>query len=436
MPTPPRLIEIGVDPFDLSTTLESDHKYNFLKHADPGEEITVPGSSTKYWLPENFEKHETGSETVNQSLKCRTGTELANELQVNSKVSANYFGFSAEASAGYEYSTNFKSTSLYAIYSLDQKNYSINVINKQTIYDSVEDEFIDAAAKLPAWKTISKDLKDFDEVTSIYNSYAKFYSRYGSHLIQEAYMGTRYQLKVEQNESTEEDEEQFSTNVKAEYQGAIGVSVSVDAKYTESYKHYTSQRQSDCNVLGGDAGKADTLAHLSPDDTDAYNAAFKEWQESREEGSTDALLHIRVMEIGNFLKDSYVKSQLAVADRLSSAWSYFKDFYTFQGRIGVVDLFQGGVVKLEITPLPGLEIRVTGTDILTVTQTKANMVEVTANEICLVEHLNVTIVAPDRPVQLLLKRNSVNYILDTLQLNQLGPDHFRTKYKGSDASQN
>ncbi|KAF7935851.1 uncharacterized protein EAE98_002071 [Botrytis deweyae] len=416
----------------MDSTIDSQHEdllpicttvgytVNLLPQADPGEEITVPGSSTKYWLPENFEKHETGSKTVNHSLICRTGTELANELQVNSKVSANYFGFSAEASAGYEYSTNFKSTSLYGIYSLDQKNYSINVTNKQTIYDSVEDEFIDAAAKLPAWKTISKDLKDFDEVTSIYNSV------YG------------YQLKVEQNELTEEDEEKFSTNVKAEYQGAIGVSVSVDAKYTESYKHYTSQRQSDCNVLGGDAGKAGTLAHLSPDDADAYNAAFKEWQESREEGSTDALLHIRVVEIGNFLKDSYVKSQLAVADRLSSAWSYFKDFYTFQGQLVADGISKGDVVKLEITPLPGLEIRFTKNDALTVTQTKANSVEVTCDNHYHGEYLDVTIVAPDRPVQLLLSKIAGNpsLVMILLQLNQCGPDDFRTIYDRSDARQN
>ncbi|TGO26114.1 hypothetical protein BPAE_0066g00400 [Botrytis paeoniae] len=374
------LLPQDVDPFDLSTTLESDHKYNFLKHTDPGEEITVPGSTRKYWPPENFEKHDTGSTTVTHSLICRTGMELASNLKVDSNVAANYFGFSAEASAGYEYSTNFKTTSLYGIYSLDQKNYSINVINKQTMYDPVEDEFIDATAKLPTWKTISKDLKDFDEVTSIYISYAKFYSRYGSHLIQEAYIGTRYQLKVEQNEATEEKMEEFSTNIKAEYQGAIG----------------------------------------------------------REEGSTDALLHIRVMEIGSFLKDSYVKSQLAVADRLSSAWSYFKDFYTFQGRMLVVFSFQGDVTKLEITPLPGLEIRVTGTDVFIVTQTKANSVEVITNKDCSLQYLNVTIVAPDRPVQLLftqvLKVSSM--LMGVLQLNQIGSARFRTIYTVSDASQN
>ncbi|KAF7895371.1 hypothetical protein EAF00_007185 [Botryotinia globosa] len=406
------LIELGVDPFDLSATLESDHKYNFFKHANAREKITVPGSTRKYWPPKNFEKRETGSTTVANSLIYRTGTELGSDLKVDSKVAANYFGFSAEASAGYEYSTNLKAT---------------------------KDEFIDAAAKLPAWKTISKDLKDFDDVTSIYNSFAKFYARYGSHLIQQAYMGTQYQLKVEQNESTEEKMEEFSTNIKAEYQGAIGASVSFDVKYSESYKHYTSQRQSNCNVLGGDAGKTGTLAHLSPDDADAYNAAFKEWQESREEGSTDAPLHIRVMEIGSFLKDSYVKSQLAVADRLSSAWSYFKDVCTFQGQIFAEFIYKGDATKLEITSLPGLEIRVTGIDNIAVTQTKANSVELTSNDSSFTwGYLNVTIVVPDRPVQLLFTKvlGSSSMTTGFLQLNRTGKDTFRTNYKLSDASQN
>ncbi|KAF7951328.1 hypothetical protein EAE96_006644 [Botrytis aclada] len=129
------LLPQGVDPFDLAATLESDHKYNFLKHTDPGEEITVPGSTRKYWLPGDFEKHDTGSMTVNHSLLCKTGMDLANDLKVNSKVSDSYLGFSAEASAGYEYSTNFKASSLYGMYSLDQKNYSINVINEQAILE-------------------------------------------------------------------------------------------------------------------------------------------------------------------------------------------------------------------------------------------------------------------------------------------------------------
>ncbi|TGO16158.1 hypothetical protein BTUL_0031g00230 [Botrytis tulipae] len=375
------LLPQGVDPFDLSAILESDHKYNFLKHADTGEEITVPGSTRKYWLPGNFEKHETGSTTVANSLACQTAIELASTLKVDSKLAASYLGFSAEASAGYEYSTSFK-----------------------------KDEFIDAAAKLPTWKPISKDLKDFNLVTDIYSAFAHFYSRYGSHLIQEAYMGTRYQLKVEQNETMEEEMKGFSTNIKAD----------------------------NCNVLGGDAGKAGTLAHLSPDDADAYNAAFKEWQESREEGSTDALLHIRVMEIGSFLKDSYVKSQLAVADRLSSAWSYFKNFYTFQGQISVEKAYQDDVIKLEITPLPGLVIHATGTDIFTVTQTKASSVELTPNKDCSWPHLNVTIVAPDMPVQLLFTEppRLGYWYVTRLQLNQCGPNHFQTNYNTSDVIQN
>ncbi|KAF5869928.1 uncharacterized protein Bfra_010073 [Botrytis fragariae] len=352
---------MGVDPFDLSTTLESDRKYNFLKHAEPGKEFQPLGSETKYWLPENFEQHSTGS----------------NDFKIDTKVTANYAGFSAEGGAG-----------LCGICSLDQKISSIG-----TTYDSVEDGFISAAAKLPTWKSISKDLENFDEVTGIYSAFAKFYSRYGYHLIQEGYMGTRYQLKVDQKEVMQEKGEEFSTNIKAEYQGAIGGSVSVDVKKSESYEKYTSQRQSDCKVLGGDPGKAGTLSHLSPDDVNVYNAAFKGWQESRKEGSTDALLHISVMEIGSFLKGSYVKSQLAAADRLPSAWSYFKDFYTFQELMTAMSLSKN-------------DIRVTGTDILTVTQTKANSVEVTPNEDCPLQYPNVTIVAPDRPVQLLFTRVS------------------------------
>ncbi|TGO36213.1 hypothetical protein BHYA_0132g00220 [Botrytis hyacinthi] len=54
------------------------------------------------------------------------------------------------------------------------------------------------------------------------------------------YMGTRYQLKVEQKEVTQEKREEFSTNIKAKYQGAIGGFVSVDVKKSEAYKQYTS----------------------------------------------------------------------------------------------------------------------------------------------------------------------------------------------------
>ncbi|KAF7951197.1 uncharacterized protein EAE97_002748 [Botrytis byssoidea] len=211
-------------------------KYNFLKRAEPGKEFQPPGSKTKYWLLKNFEQHSTGSKSVTRSLICRFGTELASDFKIDTRVTANYAGVSAEGGAGCEYGTDFKSTSLYGIYSLDQEIYSISVVNKQMTYDSVEDEFISTAAKLPTWKLIFKDLKDFDEVTGIYNAFAKFYSRYGSHLIQEGYMGTRYQLKVEQKGIAQERREKFSTNIKVEYQGVVGRYISVDVKKSESYK--------------------------------------------------------------------------------------------------------------------------------------------------------------------------------------------------------
>ncbi|KAG4034722.1 hypothetical protein MFRU_002g00750 [Monilinia fructicola] len=424
------LLPQGVDPFNLSATLEQDGKYNLLKHVEPGRTITVPGSERKYWLPGNFEKHDTGSTTVTHSLICRTGSELASDFSADASVSANYAGFSAEANAGYAYSTCFKSDSLFGIYSLDQKNYAISVVNKKTTYDSIDEEYIEAAARLPPWKTITKDRADLAEVTTIYKQFARFYSRYGSHLIQEGYMGTRYQLEIEQRETSDDSKAAFSLHVKAEYQGAIGGSVSVDVKKSESYKQYTSQRKSDCKVLGGDAGKSGTLSHLSPDDAVSYNAAFKEWQESRKDGATDALLHIRVKEMGKFLQESHIEAQVVVGARISDAWGYFKDFYTFRGEVSLFNSREGGTIKLEVTALPGLEVRLSGKGNVRITRVKPSVVEVEILSGAVVEDMDLTIVAPDRPVELLFSNGKAAQMA-LLLLNKYGPEKYRTGFNGS-----
>ncbi|KAB8305006.1 hypothetical protein EYC80_004312 [Monilinia laxa] len=411
------LLPKGVDPFNLSVALERDRKYNLLKHVEPGKTITIPGSERKYVLPSNFEKHDMGSVTVTHSLICRTGSELANDVSVDASASANYAGFSAEANAG-----------------LDQKNYSINVLNKKVTYDSIDQEYIEAATRLPSWKKISKELADFAEITNIYKKFAKFYSRYGSHLIQKGYMGTRYQLEIEQQETSEESKEAFSLHVKAEYQGAIGGSVSVDVKKSESYKQYTSQRKSDCKVLGGDAGKSGTLSHLSLDDAVSYNAAFKEWQESRKDGATDALLHLRVKEMGNFLQDSHIEAQVEVGVRISDAWSYFKDFYTSSGEVSLFNSREAGIIKLEVTALPGLEMRLSGKGNVRITHRKPSIVEVEILSGSIVEDINLTIVAPDRPVELLFSIGKTAQMA-LLLLNKYGPEKYRTGFNASPKTQ-
>ncbi|KAJ5817488.1 hypothetical protein N7447_007496 [Penicillium robsamsonii] len=56
---------MDIDLFDLDRTLDKDQKYKFIKHIEPGGDITPPGSSKKYWLPGNFEIHDRGSKIHN-----------------------------------------------------------------------------------------------------------------------------------------------------------------------------------------------------------------------------------------------------------------------------------------------------------------------------------------------------------------------------------
>ncbi|TEY61074.1 hypothetical protein BOTCAL_0175g00020 [Botryotinia calthae] len=98
------------------------------------------------------------------------------------------------------------------------------------------------------------------------------------------------------------------------------------------------------------------------------------------------------------------------------------------GEIALVLLREGKMIKVETKSLFGEKNHVAKRNAVTITQLAANSVEITLNEDIRLEKLNVNIVAPDRPVELLFTdcKNSLVGIL--LRLNQYASQKFRIDY--------
>jgi hypothetical protein len=395
--------------------------------ADPdnGTIVQPPGSSNRYWLPANLRKTDTGAQTVESNVIVATGSELANDMEIDTRMSLSHAGFSAETPGGYRYSTSFKNNSLYGIYSSDQKVYSVGLKADGETYKFVSSDYITAANDLPDWVAVSKDGDEtsLEEATEVFKKYQGFFTYYGSHVVEECFLGTRYQLQVERTETGIEKKEEFSQHVRAEYSGIFNATVDSSVKASSEYKEYLNQRCFQCKVLGGDRGAANMLAH-SPTDTDK----FDQWALSRADGEKDALLHIKTVGVNSFLERSDNEKHLEAAAKLTPAMEYLGSLYTFKGSFSTLFLASSGWVELSVTPLPGVTVRVVDKPSVVTTQTSQSSVRIQSVVKESYIEVEVIIVAPVEPVDVSFSTSASGPfgVLNTLSLSRYGSDKYRT----------
>ncbi|KAF7592357.1 hypothetical protein BBP40_000340 [Aspergillus hancockii] len=425
------LFSSNTDPFDARVTLDKSKKYPLVT-ADPENGTTVqsPGSDNSYWLPANFRKTDIGAQTVESDVIIAAGSELAYDLEVNAGLSISHAGISADGSGGFRYSTTFKNNSLYGIYSSDQKVYSVGLKPDSETYNFVSEEFINAVNALPHWvEEINKDKDETSlaEASDVLKKYQNFFNHYGSHVVEECFLGSRYQLQVERTETSVEKKEEFLRHVMAEYSGIFNAAVDPRVASSSEYNEYLSQRRSQCKVLGGDTGAANLLAH-SPTHTDK----FDQWMLSRNVGPTHALLHIKTSSVTSFLERSENEEHLEAAAKLTPAMEYIGNLYTLKGSLSSLFLASTGWVELSVTPLPGVAVRVVDKPSVVTTQTSSTSVKVQSVVKESYIEVEVIIVAPDEPVDVSFGTSASGAYgaLNTLSLTRYGPDKYRTAIRG------
>ncbi|KAM3504182.1 hypothetical protein MY11210_008453 [Beauveria gryllotalpidicola] len=399
------LAQSDINPLDIQSVLNSSSKATIVGMSTKGGEVKPPGSSSSYWKPENAVIRDYGANTKSYDLYVETGEELSTKFGADANLSIAYGGLSVSASSQYSYESSFKSTSVYGNYSFDQKVYSVQLADPHKFVNS---GLVDEAKVLKPWKQ--------DEAT--YDKYRLFFEKWGTHVLIECFLGTRYQLAIEKLETSSEKKQEVKACVSLEYKGIVsGGGGAVDDRV---YQAYLNTRKSDCLVLGGDKGKAGILAR-DPRSMEKFN----NWQESRKVDAMEALLAAKAESLGIFLAASSVQSHIEASRRLKPALDYFSTFRLLSG-VFTLDhpdsrLAEGladASIGCSITPLPGLMVKPGHANGWTVNQLSPSSFTARLGA-GLEEGLPISVTAPMHPVDVTLTSDMGYWPIITSLVNKL-----------------
>ncbi|KAF5866533.1 hypothetical protein ETB97_011418 [Aspergillus alliaceus] len=330
-----------IDPFDYRAVLENGSQRLIVGMAKTGNKAQPPGEKKPYLVPDNVEYRYLGTNSSRNDLICEMGSELAPKLGMNMSLSGRYAGISISSNSQHSYEPSLRFNSLYGIYSFDQQSYRL-YLDRDRCYSFVNMGFINAAEQLPSW----------EERPAIYQVFKSFFETWGTHLVVQCHMGTRYQLRVEREQASQNMRDDFSAHVKAEYQGIMGGSYGVENE--DEYRRYLNVRTTQCKVLGGDAGYAAILAN-----DPASKEAFQNWQSNRFH-ERDAVTNTQIQRLDTFLQGSNETSQKKIGERLAPALDYICNFMELKGRLKFIPISARNErlqwAECKITYLPGMEI--------------------------------------------------------------------------------
>ncbi|WEW59464.1 hypothetical protein PRK78_004938 [Emydomyces testavorans] len=372
----------NVDIFDFQKVLNKSSKAEIVPMSEEASPVTPPGSNKEYLLPKNAKLYDSGGESVSHSLVCEAGTKMAKKFSADESVSLTYAGISASESSQYAYESVFQITTLYGVYSFDQQVYSVQL---RQPYDYVNKELIEEALSLPVWS----------EDKATYEEFKNFFTKWGTHILLECYLGTRYQLTVQQESEDEEWKETFKACVQSEFEGIVVAKA--ETVNSSDYSRYSKKREIQAKVRGGDST---TGAILSEDPSNKDK--FADWQKSRTTGAMDGTLGARVDSIGKFLGASKVQEHIDASKRLVPGLDYFSSFRRFTGYL------QGGWwdgkitwAEWKIEPHPALQIIPEQVDGWVTTKIAPNHVRVERERSNnLVVNVPVTVIVPLIPLDI------------------------------------
>ncbi|KAI1153665.1 hypothetical protein F4825DRAFT_449240 [Nemania diffusa] len=343
------LSSLDINPSDLKSVLNNSSLMPIVKIDDKNKtQVTPPGSAATYWLPGNTVYDNLGSESKSRDLLTERGKDLTEKLNGNAELGANYLSFGVTAGMGYSYSSALKSTSAYGAYSFDQQVYGAH-LDPSKWYDFVDQTLLTDVIKLPIWAL---------DKPGVYSTYQTFFQKWGTHMITRSYLGNRYQLMVIRDTMTEEAVKKFNLQVKAEFAGIIKGGGGDWGTETEK-KEYMSTRQIRCHVLGGHPTESGNLAR-DPESKEAFEAWLK-----KRDAAYEAHLSLMTQSLAIFLQNSSDPASQAAGKKLAPALEYCCKFALLQGMLAYeVDKGSDMSVKwgeCELTALPGLELKATGT---------------------------------------------------------------------------
>lgn len=301
---------IGFDPFDQSTLEGSSFEPIVLLDSNGAEESF---NDKVYTRPLNTVFTTTGVITGHQSLTVDMGEKLITRFETEAGFSAKYSGLSGTAGAQYSSKRTFSTDTSYALYTFAQDLYSLRL--NRDLHEWIEPKLLADARELPAWA----------RTQDVYDSYARFFAKWGTHIIRGGFAGTRYQLKVELAEMRKERKDAFEANVKFDFKEILGGSGSHSSGF--DYQAYCKSARKDTKALGGNRAAAAKLQmEPSKENFDAWADTFNE--------NKDNLVRAELLGLGTLLEESPKREHRDLAQgRLLPAVDYVSSFRTRRGML-------------------------------------------------------------------------------------------------------
>ncbi|KAJ5675569.1 MAC/Perforin domain-containing protein [Penicillium macrosclerotiorum] len=231
-----------------------------------------------------------------------------------------YAGFSASASAQYNYSTSLSHSRYYALCDVAHTSFSLVLKDPEFTDSRINQNLVEEAKKLPEWA----------ETNDVYRQYVKFFRRWGTHVIKSCTFGARYQLRVESDASKYTSKQIFQAHVSAECSFVAQAKAEAGIKSTSDYSNYLNSRSFNARVKGG-SSSSNLILSRKPDDPEKYAAAFDEWARSLDNALSSNLIDARLDSVGNLLQNSSVEEHRAVAGKLVKALEYLASMRKCEG---------------------------------------------------------------------------------------------------------
>jgi hypothetical protein len=256
-------------------------------------------SNSNFKVPDNvalFSDDRLGDGTLKT---IHSGTDVVHSLSSDTSFSASFFGVTASGGVHYDTSSHYASDFQYAFFSSKITAWTAKL---DSFTDFINTAMVAAASNLPAWETTPGAAPSASTVAA----YRSFFNKFGTHVVWLVDYGFRYQLEVQQTNTSSSNSNAFEVNVSVKY---LSNSVSEDLKIKNNFSDFNNQATATVSAIGGSGALA---AKIRNDPADA--SSRQDWLDDlgkrpHEEGITC----VDLMSIGSILQKSTNDSVSALA---------------------------------------------------------------------------------------------------------------------------
>jgi hypothetical protein len=255
-----------------------------------------------------------------------------------------YLGISTEGDGKFGHRVSFDPRSLFGLWSIGKLHYTAQFNVQSLERDKINTDFIQTARELPSWDENDASARD---------AFAKFFAKWGTHVITGCSSGARYHLQVTRPDASDESKKNFREHIGTEYSSVMGIEGR--AKGTAQYREYLCRRESKCSIMGGNLQLNRALAR---DPTSSR--LFNQWIESIGAGETHDITSVFVDSICNFLLRSPIQEHKEIGEKVQRAALFHSKFITATGvfKVKGIGSATGRVSSCEVRGAPGISLQV------------------------------------------------------------------------------